>query len=310
MQHSVACLQCTCCMTASLAWPLFTNCDVYAASVRPRGRELDSFNSLPSSRVLRSSAAANGGGEGGQAMQSVQMATPSSTFRDLYPTSSANYGSRTHLNPITGQLSAIGSVYTRSTSASRQPQELTTALDRPLTQKSSTSSPTKSGQFSQGLRSMSIDRLASQATSSLRAAHSTRQATTPHTTSQLPQHRPVSDSHDKYTRPSRLAVAPASSSSSSSSSSAESEASSPADRTAQGRRFHTGKGSSVSLAAGIKSLSMQLSSPSSSQGTPTGAAHQSSSANAVLSRYLLQTAEVLSADAVECAAGLCKASSW
>ena len=242
-------------------------------------------------------------------MQTMQMATPSSTFRDLYPTSSANCGSRTHLNPITGQPSATGSVYTRSTSASRQPRELTTALDRPLTQKSSTSSPTKSGQFSQGLRSMSVDRHASEATSSVRPAHSTRQATTPHTTSQLPQHRPVSDSHDKYTRPSRLAVAP-DSSSSSSSSSAESEASSPADITPQGRRSYTGKGSSASLAAGIKSLSMQLSSPSSSQGTPTGAAHQSSSANAVVSRYLLQTAKILSADAVECAAGLCKACSW
>ena len=272
----------SCCIAAYLAGQLFKHSNVHAASVRPRSRELDSYNSLPASRVLRSGTAANYSKQGGQAMQSMQMTSPASTFRDLYPTSSAEYGSRTYLNPITGQPSA-GSVYTRSTSATRRQQDLTSRLETIPLQKSSTSSLAKLGQYSQGLRSMSVDRRAGQPSSSASAAHTTCQASKPHTTSQLPQNCPVSGAHDKYSRPSKLAIAD-NSSSSSSSSSAASEASSPAGITPPGRRSYTGKSSSASLAAGIRSLSMQLSSPSLSQGTPSNASYQSSSADAALSR--------------------------
>ena len=219
-------------------------------------------------------------------MQSMRLRTPSSTFRDLRTTSSAHYGSRSYINPITGELSPVGPVYTRSTSVSKQPRELIAAPDRTLAQSSSTSSLMKSGQSA---RSMSVDRRTSLASPSLSAAHSKQQTPEPHSKPQMPQLRSISSSHDKSSRPLRLMVADSSSSSSSSSGSSDvSEASSPA-RVTPGRRSLAGTGSSAGLAAGIRSLSVQLSSPSSSGQASSSAALQSSSTPSVLSRCAAPT---------------------
>lgn len=222
-------------------------------------------------------------------MQSMRLRTPSSTFRDLHTTSSAHYGSRSYINPITGELSPISPVYTRSTSVSRQPHELVAAPDRTLAQSSSTSSLKQSGQLSQSVRSTSVDRRASLASPSLSAAHSKQQMPEPHCKPQMTQLRSISSSHEKSSRPSRLMVADSSSSSSSSSGSSDaSEASSPA-RVTPGRRSLAGKGSSAGLAAGIRSLSVQLSSPSSPGQAASSAALQSSSAPSELSRCAAPT---------------------
>lgn len=215
-------------------------------------------------------------------MQPMRVTNSSSTFRDLQPTLNANYGSTSHINPFTGQPSPLSSAYSCSTSASRQAHETVSLLDKPLPQTSSTGSLARYRQQSQGLRSISVDRRSTPVSSTV---NKSRQQTPEPITRFHLTHKATSSSLHMPSRPTRLAVAPDSTSSSSSSSA--SDASSPAD-TPPGRQSLVGQGSSAGLAAGIRSLSMQLSSPSTSQGAASRAGLDSSSADSGVSRYVAQ----------------------
>lgn len=272
--------------TRKTAWYPQSNLDFAAASLQPRSREvaaLDSFDSLPSSRILRSQAVTSSKYDK-QAMQPMQLHTRSTTPQRLQPTLSANYGSSAYMSPITGQPSVVGLAPRRSTSVGRQAREPAPSLDRLLSYTSSTGSLAEYRQQRQVLRSDSVKRRAAPAGSSAGAIRSRLQTPEPVISSHL-THRPGSMSIDKPSRPTRRLVPPPSSSSSSSSSSSVSgsEASSPVSA-ATGKRCLVGKGSSAGLAAGIRSLSVQLSSPSTSQDAASPSMHEADTPTSRASR--------------------------
>lgn len=216
-------------------------------------------------------------------MQLMQVHTRSTTPRSLQPTLSANYGSSAYMSSITGQTSPVGLAPRRSTSVGRQTREPAPSLDRLLSHTSSTGSLAKYRQQSQVLRSVSVERRAAPAGSSASAIRSRQHTPEPVISSHL-THKPSSMSIDKPSRPTRRVVPqPSSSSSSSCSSVSGSEASSPVSA-ATGKRSLVGKGSSAGLAAGIRSLSVQLSSPSTSQGAASPTMHEADTQNSHASR--------------------------
>ena len=274
-----------------------------AATTRPQSREaaaLGSFNSLQPIRELRSNIAARGSQDGVQALQSGRLVkTPSSMFRDhsLSPSISRHAS----IASITGRASTTVPVYTRSISASRQsrdplPADRRSALD---------SRPTSlTGPSSYNLRSISIDRQARQGDLGPNLESSTLRSAGPSSIARISQPQSFVSTYSS-SRPAQLVTGLDSSSSSSSSSSnsswlsrssSASESSSPA-AVASGRRTPQGRANTSGLTAGIRSLSMQLPSPTAGSAAPSMQLISASSKAAASSGSAVHTSSPTSAAA-------------